>query len=126
MDNLYRDEIMDIYKNPQNRGTLAKPTVLVTETNPFCGDKLTLALLIEKNIIKDAKFEGEACAIGVISSSFLTENVIGKTVADAKKVTKEQLLDMIGLNLTTSRVKCATLILDALQKALKSYEEKNK
>lgn len=123
MDNLYRDDIMEIYKNPMNRGHIDTPSVQVTQTNPFCGDKLTLFLKIVNGVVVDAKFEGEACAVSIISSSFLTENIIGKPVDVAKTLTKTQLLDMIGLNLTTSRVKCATLILEALQEALKTYEK---
>ena len=121
MDNFYREEIMEIYKNPLNRGNMSSPTKSATVVNPFCGDSITLELKILDNKILDAKFNGDACAIGVISASFLTENIIGKSLKEASSVTKEQLLDMIGINLTTSRVKCAILILDALHKAMEPH-----
>ncbi len=123
-DYLYREELMDIYKNSTSKGHLDHPTVEVTEQNPVCGDQLTLQLQIEGNKIVDAKFDGMACAVSVISSSYLLKSLIGKTVTDAKLITKDQLLEMIGLNLTTSRIKCATLILEALHNAISKIEIK--
>jgi nitrogen fixation protein NifU and related proteins len=125
-DNLYREELMEIYKNPKNRGKLPDASVGVTEKNPLCGDEIELQLLIRGGKIKDAKFDGSACAVSIISSTRLLENLVGKTLNEAKNISKEDLLDLIGINLSTSRVKCATLALDALQEALKTYEERSK
>lgn len=125
-NDIYREDIMEIYKHPSNRGSLADPTVTQYENNPFCGDELTLQLKITggngQEKIVDAKYEGTACAVAIVSASMLTDSIIGKSVAQAKALTKQDLLDLIGINLTTSRVKCATLILEALQKALAKYE----
>ncbi|EKE00133.1 MAG: hypothetical protein ACD_22C00088G0002 [uncultured bacterium] len=122
-DTLYREELMDIYKNNKSKGKLTCPTVEVYEKNPMCGDEITLQLEIKDGIVKDAKFDGPACAVSVISSNYLIQNLIGKTLGDAKNMTKDQLLDLIGIPLTTSRVKCATLILEAFNHAIKKYEE---
>jgi nitrogen fixation NifU-like protein len=84
---------------------------------------LTLQLEIENGIVKNAKFDGSACSVSVISSSVLTDYLIGKKVSEIKKLDKEALLKLIDLNLTTSRVACATLILSALQEALNNYEK---
>ncbi|PJA86722.1 MAG: Fe-S cluster protein [Candidatus Moranbacteria bacterium CG_4_9_14_3_um_filter_42_9] len=118
MDNLYKEELMEVYKNPPNRGVLKNPTSKSTGKNPMCGDEILLQLKIAGGKIADAKFDGSACAVSVISSALLTEHIIGKTIEEAKKLSKEDLLQLIGLNLSTSRVKCATLVLNALHDAL--------
>jgi len=121
-DNLnYQEELMDIYKNPHNKGKLNKPSVSVSKQNPMCGDEIKLDLNIKNGIVEDAKFEGSACSVSVISSSILTDYLIGKKIEEVKKLTKEDLLKLINLNLTTSRVACATLILSALEEGLKNY-----
>jgi nitrogen fixation NifU-like protein len=120
-DNLYREELMEVYKNTKARGKLPDPSVEVFQKNSMCGDEIILQLKIEKGIIKDAKFDGAACAVSIIASNFMLEAIIGKTIEKAQKITKENLLEMIGVNLTTSRIKCATLVLGALQNALKKY-----
>lgn len=122
-ENIYlRQDLMEIYKYPSNRGKLEDPTVEDYEVNKFCGDEVLLQLKIENDKIVDAKFSGDACAVGIISSSLVTEEIIGKTLQQAKNLTKEKVLEMVGTPLTTSRVKCATLVLEALQNALKKYE----
>lgn len=126
MDNLYKEELMDIYRNPSHKGDISDPTISVSKENSMCGDYLTLSLSIEDNVIKDAKFNGNACAVTVISSELLLEDLIGKTIEDVKNIDKEYLLNLLDMNLTTSRVKCATLILNALKDAIKEYEESNK
>lgn len=122
MEDIYREELMEIYKNPPNRGSLANPSVAVKKHNPMCGDEVNLQLKIASGKIADARFDGSACAVSVISSSLLTEKIIGMTVDEAKTLKKEDLLELIGLNLTTSRVKCAVLVLSALQGALEGFE----
>jgi nitrogen fixation NifU-like protein len=122
MDDMFRDELMDIYKNPMNQGLLDDHTHEADGVNSMCGDKVSLQLKIVDGKIVDAKFHGDACSVSIISSALLTEHIIGKTVEEAKKITKEELLEMIGLNLTTSRVKCATLVLSALEGALEGFD----
>lgn len=123
MNNIYREQLMEHYKNPRNFGTINSPTVKETKNNPFCGDVIEMQLKIEDGIIKEAAFSGSACAVSIASASMLTEEITGKTVDEANKVTKEELLEMVGVELTTSRVKCAVLALEALNLALKKYEQ---
>jgi nitrogen fixation protein NifU and related proteins len=123
---LYRDELMEIYKDPQHKGKVDNPSVEAFGKNPMCGDEITLQLKIEDNVIKDAKFFGSACVVSVIASELLTEELIGLSVAEAAKLDKDDLLGMLSLNLTTSRVKCATLVLTALKQALANYERHQK
>jgi nitrogen fixation protein NifU and related proteins len=121
-DSIIREELLDIYRNPMHKGVMKDPTVTSQENNPFCGDEINLQLLIKDGIIKDAKFNGSSCSVSVISSAMLTDALIGKTVEQAKKITKDDLLKMTGMNLTTSRIKCATLSLTAMLEALNKYE----
>lgn len=122
---LYREELMEYYRNPVNRGSMDSPTVEVDGDNPMCGDEVHLQLKIKDGVISDFKYDGEACAVSIAASAITSEEIIGKTVEEAKKFDKSALLDLIGVNLTTSRVKCATLILDALQNSIDEYEKRN-
>ena len=117
---------MDVYKNPQNRGKLDDPSVAVLERNPMCGDEINLQLSIKDGIIEDARFDGSACAVSIISSALVTDEIKGKTLDELKTYDRRKVLDLVGLNLSTSRVKCATLILSAVQSAIKKYESTNK
>lgn len=127
MDNeIYKEELMDVYRNPLNKGKLDNPSVAILERNPMCGDEINLQLSIEDGVVKDVKFDGSACAISIISSSLVTEDILGKKVDDIRNYDRQKLLDLVGLNLSTSRVKCATLVLTALQKAIKQYDSGKK
>ncbi len=126
-DTLYREELMEVYKNTSNRGRLTDPSIEIMQKNPMCGDEIVLQLKLSDTnprVIEDAKFDGVACAVSVISSSYLLDALKGKSIEEAKNMTKEQLLEMLNLNLTTSRVKCATLVLDALKNAIDQYEQR--
>jgi len=115
---------MEHYKNPQNRGKMDDAQVEVTENNPLCGDVISMQLKVEDGKIEDVKFDGSACAVTVASSSLLTETLKGKSLEEAKKMSKEELLDLLGVELTTSRVKCASLPLEALHNLIQMYESK--
>lgn len=112
---------MEIYKSGANFGPMDGPTVSADQMNSVCGDKLTLQLKIVEDRIVDAKFTGVACAVSKTSASILTEELKGKTVADLKKLTEQDMLDLIKFDLTTSRQPCALLCYRALEKALESY-----
>ncbi|MBT6401213.1 iron-sulfur cluster assembly scaffold protein [candidate division WWE3 bacterium] len=122
-DSLYREQLLEIYKNPGNRGTLSDPSVDVTVRNRFCGDTLNLQLQITDGIITEASFNGESCMVTIASSDLVTEELKGKSLEDAAKISKGDVLEMLGVELTTSRVKCATLILEALEASLKELNE---
>jgi nitrogen fixation NifU-like protein len=89
----------------------------------MCGDEIDLVLDIKYGVIEDARFDGSACSVSIISSDLLLDFIKGKTLEDVKKLSKDELLDLIDLNLTTSRVKCATLSLTALKAAIDNYEK---
>jgi nitrogen fixation NifU-like protein len=121
-DQLYRENLMDHYKNPRNKGSLPNATTSSVADNPFCGDSLKVDLVVTNGIITDFKFDGDMCAVGIAAGSMLSEQIIGLSLADAKDFSKEALLAFFSKDLTTSRVKCATLALEALHSAIKNYE----
>ncbi len=123
MDDIYREQFMDIFKNPSNRGKLSEPSEELTKNNPMCGDVITMQLKLNGGIIEDIKFDGSACAVSIASASILTDEVKGKSIDEALKIDKEKLLNMLGVELTTSRVKCAMLPLDTLHGMLEGLED---
>ena len=118
---LYREEFMEIYKNPMNEGILEKPSVVEHGVNEACGDEMDLYLKIEGDMVVDASFKATSCSVGIVASAILTDEIKGKKVSEVKAFSKEDLLKLIGVNLTTSRIKCATLPLETLQKSLENY-----
>lgn len=127
MDDLYREQILDHYKNPRNYGDLVNPTVSSEEYNPLCGDRIFLQLLINKGKIMDVKFKGEGCAISTASASLLTEYIKSKNISDLKKLEGQDVLPILGIeNLSPGRLKCALLPLEALRKSIVSLDELDK
>jgi nitrogen fixation protein NifU and related proteins len=118
---IYREEFMEIYKNPMNEGELENPSIVEHGVNEACGDEMDLFLKIENGIVTDASFKAQSCSVGVVSSAILTDEIKGKKVSEVKAFSKEDLLKLIGVNLTTSRIKCATLPLETLHKSLENY-----
>lgn len=122
---LYRDLILDHYKHPRNFGHLPKPDVVMEEGNVTCGDRIVMEVKfkikrVKFRVIDDVRFTGEGCAISQASASMLTEKVKGMRTVDVKALSRKDIEDMLGTKLTPSRVACATLPLEVLQKALAS------
>lgn len=115
MYDLYREHILDHYQNPRHHGEIEDPDISQEEYNPLCGDRLVLQLKIEDDHVADVKFHGEGCAISQASASMLTELVEGKSVDELKALTKEDILDMLGIPIGPVRLKCALLSLKALK-----------
>lgn len=123
MDDLYRQNILDHFKNPRNYGKLENPDFEIEEENISCGDRIGMNIKLKiKNekfkIIEDIKFFGEGCAISMASASMLTETIKGKSLADVKKIGKDEIMKMLGVTLTPTRMKCALLPLEILSKTL--------
>jgi nitrogen fixation protein NifU and related proteins len=120
---IYRDIILDHYKHPRNFGKLEKYDKTAHVANATCGDKIQMDILfgIDKKghqIIEDIRFSGVGCAISQASASMLTEYVKGKTIDEIKNIRSNNVIEMVGGQLTPSRVKCATLPLEVLTSAL--------
>ena len=119
---IYQEIILDHYHNPHNYGELDAPQADVSVSNSSCGDKIRLTLKVEKDVIADIAFSATGCAISMASASLLTDHVKSKSVTDAMKIQKEELLELIGIQLSPSRLRCALLPLEALSKALHSLD----
>ena len=121
MDQIYKEELMEIFKNPKHKGKLADANASSAGNNPLCGDEISLKLKITNGIIEKARFSGSSCAVSVISSEKLLSFVEGKSVGEASELTQEDLLKILDINVSMTRIKCATLVLSALKEALKDY-----
>ena len=134
LDTLYRQVIMDHYKNPRNHGVL-EDSVTVNLNNPTCGDRIQLTMKVEEGIVQEAKFEGEGCSISMSSASMMTQTVKGKKIEEALQLSKIFSDMMLGKEYDDSidlgdiealqgvckfpaRIKCATLAWKALEKGL--------
>ena len=117
MDDMYRDDILDHYKNPRNAGMLPGATNTYHDNNPLCGDEITMSLLIDDDKVKDVRFEGKGCAISQASASILTEEIKGKTLDEVKAIDRQHVLENLGIPISPARVKCALLGLKTLKGA---------
>lgn len=136
LDTLYRQVIMDHYKNPRNKGAIEGGSVTIDMNNPTCGDRIHLTLDVEDGLVKEAKFDGEGCSISMASASMMTQVVKGQTVDTALKMSgifSDMMLgkeydDSIdlgdiealqGVAKFPARIKCATLAWKAMEKGVK-------
>ena len=116
MDDLYREIIIERYKNPINKGTLEPHQISFEDDNPLCGDNIRIDLQVDENkIITNAKFSGHGCAISQASADLLLDEIIGKPLDEVKKISKDELLDLLGIELGPVRLKCALLSLKVLK-----------
>ncbi|WP_100400925.1 Fe-S cluster assembly sulfur transfer protein SufU [Bacillus sp. FJAT-44742] len=141
LDTLYRQVIMDHYKNPRNRGGIEGDTLTVNMNNPTCGDRIELQMQVEDGKISEAKFSGEGCSISLSSASMMTEVIKGRPVEEALELAdifskmmqgedyddeKYDLGDieaLQGVQKFPARIKCATLAWKAMEKGLNNEEE---
>ena len=123
MDDLYRDEILEHYRNPHNFGTLDEPTTVKEGANPLCGDRITLMLGIdESGHVNDVKFTGRGCAISQASASILTDELRGQSLDDVRAIDPKHVLDELGVPIGPARLKCALLSYKVLQGAVRGEE----
>jgi nitrogen fixation NifU-like protein len=118
MDDLYRDYILEHYRRPHNFGVLDNATATQEGANPLCGDRITLQLRVADGQIAGVGFTGRGCAISQASASLLTDEIKGKPVATAAGMSPTDVLDMLGIEISPARMKCAMLSLETLHGAL--------
>lgn len=140
LDQLYRQVIMDHYKNPRNKGVLEDDSLTINMNNPTCGDRIQLTLKVEDGKVIDAKFEGEGCSISMSSASMMTQTIKGKNIEEALKLSTvfsdmmqgkdyDDDLDLgdiealQGVSKFPARIKCATLAWKAMEKGLKEEDQ---
>jgi nitrogen fixation NifU-like protein len=116
MDDLYRELIIDRYKNPHFRGSLDPHDISFEDDNPLCGDHIRMDLRINRdNRVSEVAFDGYGCAISQATADLLAESIVGKSLEDVKKINKQDILDMLGIELGPVRLKCALLSLKVLK-----------
>ncbi|MCM3585064.1 SUF system NifU family Fe-S cluster assembly protein [Mesobacillus maritimus] len=139
LDTLYRQVIMDHYKNPRNKGVLEDGSLTINMNNPTCGDRIQLTMKVEDGTVTDAKFEGEGCSISMSSASMMTQAIKGRNIEDALKLSKifsdmmqgkdyDDSIDLgdiealQGVAKFPARIKCATLAWKAMEKGINEQE----
>jgi nitrogen fixation protein NifU and related proteins len=116
MDDLYRELIIEHYKNPGYKGELDPADISYEDENPLCGDHIRIDIRLDENkTVKEAAFSGHGCAISLASADLLLESIINKNIEDVKKLTKQDILDLLGIELGPVRLKCALLSLKVVK-----------
>ena len=118
MDDLYRDYILEHYRKPHNFGVIEEPSATYEGANPLCGDRITMQLGVKDGVVEEIGFTGRGCAISQASASLLTDEVKGKPVEAVAGIEATDVLDLLGIDISPARLKCAMLSFESLQHLL--------
>lgn len=123
MDSLYREEILEHYKYPKNRGAIDHPDITYKDTNPLCGDECQIDIKLDGDKVSNIKFLATGCAISQAATSMLTEMIEEKSLEEIKKIGKKTILEALGMELGPVRLKCALLCLKVLKAGVYGIKE---
>jgi nitrogen fixation protein NifU and related proteins len=121
-EGLYQEHILDHSKRPRYKRELVNPTFTSHESNPLCGDELTIFAKLENNIIKEITFTGEGCAISQAAASMLVEYLQGKTLQDVEQLNELKMQELLGIIVSPLRIKCALLAFNAIKNGVRKQE----
>ena len=125
-DTLYKEELLEHYRHPRNYGTLADPTVVTESLNPSCGDQIAIQAIFEGGSVVCVKFTGKGCVISQAAASMLTEKIMGTSLEQLEALNKNDMLNLVGISLGPTRLRCALLSLEAAQQAVAQYRDTHK
>ena len=114
-DEIYREAILEHYRHPRHRGAVEHPDIVYEDANPLCGDRIRMEIKIRDGRIEDIGFTGTGCAISQAAASMLCERVFGRSLDEVKQITRDEMLEMLGIELGPVRLKCALLGLKTLK-----------
>jgi nitrogen fixation NifU-like protein len=115
MDDLYRELILDHYQHPHNHGEIPDADISYEDSNPLCGDKIRIDIKLNGNIVEQVRFNGKGCAISQASASMLTDELVGKSLDEIKKMDRDFVTNLLGIPLGPARIKCALLPLKVIK-----------
>ncbi len=119
--NLYQDVLLDHYRNPRNRGVLEHADFESGEDNPSCGDSVNIYGQVKDGRLEAVSFQGTGCVISQAAASMLTQRVLGMDLHEIMKLDADFMRQLVGITLGPTRVRCALLALEALQKGVQEY-----
>jgi len=114
-DEIYRENILDHYRHPRHRGTLEHPDITYEDANPLCGDHIRMDLNVRDGRVAEVAFSGHGCSISQAAASMLAERIEGQPLEEVKKISRDDVLEMLGIELGPVRLKCALLALKTLK-----------
>jgi len=128
MDSLYREDILQLFKNPHNFGTMENADITITDTNATCGDEITIYIKLtpDKQRVKDVKYVCFGCLVCITSSSIFTDMMKGKTLAEVKQITFEEVNKTLKLPVVKGKWNCCNLSIKAVERGLNDYEARQK
>jgi nitrogen fixation NifU-like protein len=116
----YSEKLLDYFQNPRCAGEIPEADAVVEVSNPVCGDVMKLWVRVDNGKVSDAKFKAQGCSAAIATSSYATEMMIGMSIADARRITREEIANSLG-GLPPSKVHCSVLAADAIRQVLKEF-----
>jgi nitrogen fixation NifU-like protein len=118
VDDIYRQYILEHYRDPRNHGHLDNPDIHAADTNPLCGDRVEIDLALDGDRVREVRFDGRGCAISQASASMLTERMEGATLEELRALKPDDVFEMLGVAIGPARQRCALLSLRVLHQAI--------